>query len=136
MIETYGYLKRYSDEWESCKTWIANTCYASSELLREKMEKCLRVRKMNEPIAEQTKMGWIIMFPGRERDLLSSQYTKTSVSDLDRLCDMEWKRIKCWVSEMDFKVEGPWNIEKYYRPPWLTDKKMFWILGALEWLKQ
>ena len=37
---------------------------------------------------------------------------------------------------MDFKVEVPWNTEKYCRPPWLGDKKNFWILDALEWLKQ
>ena len=38
--------------------------------------------------------------------------------------------------EMDFKVEEPWNTEKYCRLPWLSDKKNFWILDALEWLKQ
>ena len=27
--------------------------------------------------------------------------------------------------EMDFKVEGPWNTEKYCRAPWLADKKNF-----------
>ena len=27
-------------------------------------------------------------------------------------------------------------IEKYCRPPWLADKKIFWILDTLEWLKQ
>ena len=27
------------------------------------------------------------------------------------------------VGKMDFKVEGPWNTEKYFRPQWLTDKK-------------
>ena len=37
---------------------------------------------------------------------------------------------------MDFKVEGPWNTEKSCRPPWLTDKKIFWILDTLEWLKE
>ena len=38
---------------------------------------------------------------------------------------------------MDFKVGGgAWNTEKYYRPPWLDDKKNFRILDALEWLKQ
>ena len=25
---------------------------------------------MNEPIAEQTKMGWVMMSPGRESDLV------------------------------------------------------------------
>ena len=40
------------------------------------------------------------------------------------------------ADEMDFKVEGPWNAEKCCRPPWLTEKENFWILDALEWLKQ
>ena len=37
---------------------------------------------------------------------------------------------------MDFKVEGPWNTDKYCRSPWFADQKNFWILDALEWLKQ
>ena len=44
---------------------------------------------MNEPIAEQTKMSWVIMSPGRENDLVSSRYTRKSVSDFDRLCDID-----------------------------------------------
>ena len=40
---------------------------------------------MNEPIAEQTKMGRVIMSPGRYNDLVNSLYTRTSVSDFDRL---------------------------------------------------
>ena len=37
---------------------------------------------------------------------------------------------------MDVKVVGPWNTEKYCRPPWLADKKKLRILDALDWLKQ
>ena len=40
------------------------------------------------------------------------------------------------ADEMDFKVGGPWNTEKYFRSPWLADKKNFKILDALERLKQ
>ena len=53
------------------------------------MQKCPRVGKMNEPIIEQFKMGWVIMPPGRENDLVSSLYTRTSVTDFDRLCDID-----------------------------------------------
>ena len=38
--------------------------------------------------------------------------------------------------EMNFKVGKPWNTEKYCWSPWLSDKKNFRILDALEWLKQ
>ena len=31
----------------------------------------------------------------------------------------------CRADEMDFKVQGLWNTEKYCRRPWLTDKKNF-----------
>ena len=34
-------------------------------------------------------MGWVIMSPGREIELVSSLYTRTSVSDFDRLCDVD-----------------------------------------------
>ena len=61
----------------------------ASDYVKIKMQKCLRVGKMNEPIAEQTKKGWVIMSLGRESDLVSSIYTRTSLSDFDRLCDID-----------------------------------------------
>ena len=53
------------------------------------MQKRPRVGKINEPIAEQTKVGWVIMSSGREIDFVSSLYTKTSMSDFDCLCDID-----------------------------------------------
>ena len=31
------------------------------------------------------------------------------------------------VGKMDFKVGGSWNTEKYCRPPWLVNRKIFLI---------
>ena len=57
--------------------------------MKIKMRKCPRVGKINESIAEQTKMGWVIMSPGRESELVTSLYTRTSVNDFNRLCDID-----------------------------------------------
>ena len=61
----------------------------ASDYVKMKMQKCPRVGKIDEPIAEQAKMGWVIMSPGTETDLVSSLYTRTSISDFDRLCDID-----------------------------------------------
>ena len=61
----------------------------ASDYVKIKMQKCPRVGKINEPIAEQTKMGWVIMSPDEESDLVSSLYTRTSASDFNRLCDID-----------------------------------------------
>ena len=61
----------------------------ASDYVKIKMQKCPRIGKINEPIAEQTKMGSVIMSPGRESDLVSSLYTRTPVVDFDRLCDID-----------------------------------------------
>ena len=39
-----------------------------------------------------------------------------------------------WISK--WRRKGAWNTKKYCQPPWLTEKKKFRILDALEWLKQ
>ena len=41
-----------------------------------KMEICPRVGQIGEPFAEQTKMGWVVVSPGREKDIASALLTK------------------------------------------------------------
>ena len=36
------------------------------------------------------------------------------------------------AEDRDFKVEGPWNNETYFWPPWLADKKKCGIPDTLE----
>ena len=53
------------------------------------MEKRPRVGKIGEPFAEFTKMGWVMMSPGRESDVVSALYTQASVSDYEKLCSTD-----------------------------------------------
>ena len=90
MIETYDHLKGIQINEKDIKPELPiHVILGASDYVKIKMQKYPRVGKMNEPIAEQTKIGWDhIMSPGRESDLVSSLYARTSVSDFDRLCDM------------------------------------------------
>ena len=90
MIETYDHLKGIQMDEKDIKSGLPiHAILGASDYVKIKMQKCPRVGKMNEPIAEQTKMGLVIMSPGRESDLVSSLYARTSVSDFDRLCDID-----------------------------------------------
>ena len=90
MIETYDHLKGIKMNERDAKTELpVHVILGASDYVKIKMQKCPRVGKINEPIAEQTKMGWVIMSPGEESDLVSSLYTRTSASDFNRLCDID-----------------------------------------------
>ena len=47
------------------------------------------VAKEGEPIAEQTKFGWVIMSPGVEFDQSTMLLTTTSQADFERLCRLD-----------------------------------------------
>ena len=42
-----------------------------------------------EPIAELTKLGWIILQPGKENSLSNILFTKTSLHDCENLCSLD-----------------------------------------------
>ena len=90
MIETYDHLKGIKmNERDTKPEMPIHVILGASDYVKIKMRTCPTVGKINEPIAEKTRMGWVIMSPGRESDLVSSLYTRTSVSDFDRLCDID-----------------------------------------------
>ena len=42
-----------------------------------------------KPIAELTKLGWIILLPGKENSLSNILFTKTSLHDYENLCSLD-----------------------------------------------
>ena len=90
MMETYGHLKGIKmNETDTKPELPMHVILWAGDYVKIKMQKRPRVGKINEPIAEQTKVGWVIMSSGREIDFVSSLYTKTSMSDFDCLCDID-----------------------------------------------
>ena len=61
----------------------------ANDFAKIKMGACPRVGQSGEPFAEQTKMGWVVMLPGREIDILSALFTQTSDNDYEKLRDTD-----------------------------------------------
>ena len=61
----------------------------ASDFAKTKMGAYAWVGNISEPFAEQTKMSWVIMSPGREIDIVSALFTKTSVNDNEKLFDTD-----------------------------------------------
>ena len=77
MIETYDHLKGIQmNERDTKRELPTHVILGASDYVKRKMQKCLKVGKINEPIAEQIKMGSIIMSPGIELDLVKSLYRR------------------------------------------------------------
>ena len=58
MIETYDHLKGVITNERDTKPQLSiHVILGASDYVKMKMQKCPRVDKINEPIAEQTKMG-------------------------------------------------------------------------------
>ena len=67
----------------------AHIILGASDFAKIKMEKSPRVEKIGESFAELTKMGWVMMSPGRESDAVIALYTQTSICDCEKLCSTD-----------------------------------------------
>ena len=71
MIETYYHMKGIKmNERDTKPELLIHVILGATDYVKIKMKKCRRVGKINEPIAEQTKMDWVIISPGRESNLV------------------------------------------------------------------
>ena len=76
-----------------------------SDFAKIKMEKSPRVGKTGEPVAELTRIGWLIMSAGRESDAVSALYKQTSVSDYEKLCSTDILGLECHYNHHEFVFE-------------------------------
>ena len=54
-----------------------------------KTQEMARVGQPGEPIAELTKLGWVVISPGQETSVTKILFSKTSVHDYENLCNLD-----------------------------------------------
>ena len=98
----------------------------ASDFDKIKMEKVRRVGKIGEPFAELIKMGWVMMSPARESDIVSALYTQTSISDYEKLCGTDILGL-----EKSHYNHDEFVFEKFKKQ--LNKSKEGWYETALIW---
>ena len=61
----------------------------ASEYSKIKVQRLLRIGQPGEPIAELTRLRWVIISPGRELDVTKIMLTRTTTHDYDQLCNLD-----------------------------------------------
>ena len=85
IFKKYPHLKEvHMNDMDEKEQLPVHIILGASDFAKIKMEKSPQVGKTGEPFAELTKMGWVMISPGRESDVVSALYTQTSVSDIRR----------------------------------------------------
>ena len=59
-----------------------------------KTQERARVGQPGEPIAELTKLGWVVISPGQETSITKMLFSKTAIHDYENLCNLDVVGIK------------------------------------------
>ena len=59
-----------------------------------KTQETARVGQPGESIAELTRLGWVVIFPGQESGLTNMMLSKNSVHDYENLCSLDVLGVK------------------------------------------
>ena len=69
-----------------------------------KTQERARIGQPGEPIAELTKLGWVVISPGQETSVAKMLFHKTSVYDYENLCNLDALDVKDEHTNRDEKI--------------------------------
>ena len=86
MINQFQHLKGIQmNDTESKSSLPIHLFLGASELSKIKVKALPRIGQLGEPIAELTRLGWVIISPGRELDVTKIILNRTTTQDYDQL---------------------------------------------------
>ena len=69
-----------------------------------KTQERARVGQPGEPIAELTKLGWVVILPVQETSVTKMLFSKTSIHDYENLCNLDVLGVKDEHTNRDGKI--------------------------------
>lgn len=88
--KNYRHLKNvYIEDYHAKEEVPVHLILGASDYARIKTRTAPRIGSSGEPVAELTKLGWTIISPGKEVDLMNLYLTQSSSEDYERLCALD-----------------------------------------------
>ena len=90
VLEKYSHLKGVKMNEEDKKTKLpVHMILGASDYARIKTSPSARIGNDGEPVAEKTKLGWVIMSPGQELNSTAMMLTRSTKEDYMQLCSLD-----------------------------------------------
>ena len=90
VLEKYSHLKGIKMNEEDKKTKLpVHMILGASDYARIKTNASARIGNNGEPVAEKTKLGWVIMSPGQELNSTAMMLTRSTKEDCMQLCSLD-----------------------------------------------
>ena len=125
IVHNYGHFKGVSMADVDGKPQLpVHLILGASEYARIKTATKPRVGRPGEPVAELTKFGWTLMSPGTEEDLTKTLFTKSSVEDYRKLCDMD-------VLGLDNQLGGEGAVYQDFKEQLIQSPERWYETGLL-----
>ena len=79
---------------DSKKELPVHVILGAGDYTKMKTQERARVGQPGEPIAELTKLGWVVISPEQETSVTKMLFSKTSVHDYKNLCNLDVLGVK------------------------------------------
>ena len=88
-----------------------------------------KVGQQGEPVAEETKLGWMILSPGEEVDTDNMLLTQTSHADYEQLCRLDVLGLADKAKEDQSEVYSEFKEQLHRDPSGWYETGLPWIGG-------
>ena len=91
-----------------------------------KIQERARVGQPGEPIAELTRLGWVVISPGQESGLTNMMFSKTSVHNYENICSLDMLGVKEDHVRRDEVVYDEFKKQLSQSPEGWYETNLFW----------
>ena len=103
--KSYNHLKDIIiNDTDTKKELPVHVILGAGDYTKMKTQERARVGQPGEPIAELTKLGWVVISPEQETSVTKMLFSKTSVHDYENLCNLDVLGVKDEHTKRDGKI--------------------------------